>query len=70
MSIQITSMSDLEDVLIIHEWEAKITSLKMWVVLINFSMMSEVRGRLVFLTKYRIFKIFQQCSGLRLLQLC
>ena len=59
MSIQMTAMLDLEDILMTYGWEAKITLLKMWVVSMTFLIMLEVRRRLVFSIKYGILKIFR-----------
>ena len=40
MLIQTTAILDLRNILIIYGWKAKITLLKMWVVLMTFSMIS------------------------------
>ena len=70
MSTQITAISDLGDVLITYGQKAKTISLKMWEVSIILSMISEVKERLLFSTKYRIFKIFKynfDCGSLGLI---
>ena len=44
-------MSDLENALMIQEWDAKTISLKIWVFLITSSITSDVIGRFMFSKK-------------------
>ena len=70
MLTQMTAISDLGDTLMTHDQEANTTSLKMWVVSITLSTMSEVKKRLVSSTKYEISKIFKynfNCESLKLI---
>jgi len=52
-------MSDFEDVLIIQDFEARMTLLKMCVSLITFLIKSEIIERLVFSNMYEKPKIFK-----------
>ena len=51
ISTHMTAMSDLGDTLIIYGQDARTTLLKIWMVLMIFSTISAIIGRLVFLTQ-------------------
>jgi len=50
------TMSNLGDILITQEQEARTMSLKMWVLLITLSIMSSITERLVSSRKYEILE--------------
>jgi len=52
-------MSDFREVLMMYEHKAKTILLKMYIDLIIFSTISEIIGRLVFLIKYGMLRIFK-----------